>query len=162
MKNPNVPSSGNYELQEEFLTTEQRRISGHLFELGVVSRIIGQQMPEWGIGSGLDELEMLDKVFVPSFIRIRDGRNNDRQLSLTAFTHTEGGRTSDCSYRLGMVDSTDTLFAFSGVNPEDAESVHETARELLRAKADGLIPNLSGDLLSINNLHNAMELRKEN
>lgn len=151
---------GNFELQQDFLAAEQRRISGELFESGAASRIVSDTKPAVGATVELDGLHQLDKLFVPSLTMARSQDKNDgkeeKVLSLVAITDGAAGQRSFTYFRLGMIDDTGTLFPYPGIDAADAEAVQQAATELVSAKEQAMLPNLSFDLLTINNPNTAI------
>ncbi len=145
------PNSFYYEMQQELLHSEQRRISQELFINGTTPRLISALRHTRSVERvrGLSEF---DKLFVPS-LRIVDMHGKcEQKLSLTAITiDPETGHRSNDNYELGLIDSTGTLFPYEVVPKEYANQVHAAALSLEQLKADGALPNLSSDLLSINN-----------
>jgi hypothetical protein len=140
---------GNFELQIEYLTDRQREISDRLFELGVVSRIVakgtlaGSQIPVKGF-------DQLDKSFVPALKRTPSGGEVGRILYLAAKAQSGEG-VSAGYFELGQLDEAGILFPFPDVVAQDAETVYKEAQTLIAAKQEGTLPNLSDDLMSIDN-----------
>lgn len=151
---------GNFELQQEFLAAEQRRISGELFESGAASRITGETERAVGATVELGGLHQLEKLFVPSLSMARSQDENDdkeeKVLSLVAITDGAAGQRSFTYFRLGMIDDTGTLFPYPGIDATDAEAVQQAANELVSAKEQAMLPNLTFDLLSISNPNTAI------
>jgi len=147
---PNNPQQENYELQQDFLGGQQRQISNHLFEIGVISRLTNT-LPSVGAKVDTQGLAQLDKVFVPSISYTKYSGRDEAVLSLVAISDAEDNSRTFTHFRLGMIDDTNTLFPYPNVIPEDAEAVHHAANKLIAAREEGLIPNLSHDLLSVTN-----------
>lgn len=147
----------NYELQKEFLDEEQRRISAELFESGVTSRIAGVAKIATGALVEVTGLGQLDKLFVPSLGKVRQGDREEQELSLVAITADDAKQSRSFSYlKLGRIDSAGILFPYPGIPIDDADIVHSAALQLVQAKQEGLLPNLNYDLLSVHNPRQAI------
>jgi hypothetical protein len=153
-------TQGNYELQRLYLSGEQTRISAHLFELGVVSRLVGTVRPE-AQRAPITGLDQLDKTFVPGVRNRKVGGETARVLSLVALAHA-GERSRSFTYLdLGQLDDVGMLYPYSTVDVQDAEAVHGAARELMRAREEGILPDLSSTLLHVNNPLTSIRLLSE-
>ena len=148
---PAAPQEKNFKLQAAFLVAEQRRISLDLFERGIISGIVGNKTT--GIGACVDVqgLGQFMNTFAPSLRRVKttDGLSHS-QLSLTAIHEEESLRTYSY-FPLGLLDDHGLIYPYSDIVPELAEAVHAAAKELLQCKSDGLLTNLSYDLLDVDN-----------
>jgi hypothetical protein len=150
-------SPRNYELQEVFFRSEQERISNHLFGLGVVSRLIEDRSPDAGVKTDVNGVNQLDKLFVPCLTFSVSDDGEEKVLSLVAITPYPDGR-SYTYFRLGVIGLFDTLYPFPGVDFDDAQAVNDTARELITARDDGLLPNLDATLLSVHNPNTSISI----
>ena len=141
--------------QQEHLRHRQQGISNHLFELGVVSRIVGEHDPSAGIKTNLEGVAQLDKIFVPALNTAQDGDKTEKVLSLAAITPEANGR-GYTYFKLAMIDETGILYPLPGVDKADAEAILATATDLIADRDDGILPGLDGSLLNINNPYNGM------
>lgn len=148
---------GNYELQQQFLDSEQKRISSVLFESGAISNITQVVKVRSGLTTEVHGFSELEKTFVPSMAMIDDRGHQEAQLSLVAITPDPGRKSKGYSYMpLGRIDSAGILFPYPNVPPEDAGKVYQAALELMQARDNGVLPNLNFNLLSISNPNTAI------
>lgn len=154
-----APGKGNYELQQEFLASEQARISAELFEKGVASRLVAALKHRSGAQFDVEGIAQLDNQFLPSLGMINDRGRRERQLSMVTVSTNPHDQSRAYSYfRLGRIDDANILFPYPDVPADDAEVVLQAALELDRLRSDGILPNLSLNLLSVDNLNTAMTL----
>ncbi|GAC1391138.1 MAG: hypothetical protein NVSMB46_02550 [Candidatus Saccharimonadales bacterium] len=136
----------NYELQNIFLSMEHKRISEELFSHGVVSRIL--QNKKLSRGPVISPNDLLDKIFVPSLRKARYGDREELLLDLTAISFSDNTKTYT-HYKLGMIDDTKTIFPYADIYHDDMELVFNAAENLIQHKENGLLPDLTFNLLTI-------------
>lgn len=152
----NRPAGGNYELQTVFLQQLKTEITQALFVTGAVSRITQSVRPSRGAIFGLLGVDQLDSLYSPSLQAVRGAADPQEQvLSLVAGNDNANG-TAYAYFNLGMIDATDTFYPYGWFEADDVRAVHQAAQDLLQAKRDGVIPDLSYDLLRIDNPNTAM------
>ena len=150
----------NYDLQRVYLAERQTQISAHLFELGVVSRLVETQRPD-ALRAPIAGLHQLERTFAPSIRDRRLRHATETQLSLVSIA-SAGDRSHSMTYlRIGEIDETGTLFPLPGIDKQDADAVYTSAQELVNDKTAGILPNLSSDLLGIDDPTRALVLSPE-
>jgi hypothetical protein len=162
-KNKNMsetsPSSGNYELQQQFLRAEQERISAELFEKGVTSRIVSVVPRSSGVIADVSGMGQLDKLFVPGMRMLNDQGHRERELSLVAVSTDPDIQSNSYSYfRLGRIDDAGILYPYPNVPADDADVVLQAAKEMEVLKTEGVLRNMSFNLLGIDNPNTAITL----